>query len=153
MIYTATISTPKSTDAANKKRSRLSVTKGLVYKVEIDFPHGSAGLLHAQIFQPGFQIWPTNPNEDFHTPGFVISFEDTYLKDTAPYRFDILTWNEDDTYAHTMQIRIGMVSKEAFMARFMPGMLYDDMLHALSEISRQQEADKLAIINNPFGRT
>ena len=134
MIYTADITTVANTGADSKKRTPLYVTKGLVYKIEVDFPYGSAGLLHCIIMDQGFQLWPTSHGTSFHTPGFVISFEDTYLKETAPFMFRIDTWNLDETHNHFLQVRIGMVSKEAFIARFMPCAIYEDMLKVLEKV-------------------
>ncbi len=151
MIYVADVNTPADTSYDDRIHTLLSITKGLVYKVEIDFPAGSAGLLHCQIFDGGFQLWPTSPRLSFHSPGFVISFEDTYLKNYAPFSFEVYTWNLDDTYDHFLQVRIGLISEQAFMARFMPNMVYDDMLKVLSKVEIQQEADREAIIADPFG--
>lgn len=151
MIYTADISTDANTDSGNKKHTELFVTSGLVYKIEVDFPDGSAGLLHCQVYDKGFQLWPTTPGADFHSPGYVISFEDTYLKKAAPFQFDVFTWNTDDTHNHYLQVRVGMVSEEAFIARFMPSAVYEDMLTVLRKVEVRQEIDRQAIINEPFG--
>lgn len=150
MIYTADITTVANTAADSKKPTPLHVTKGLVYKIEIDFPHGSAGLLHCQILDQGFQLWPSSTGTSFHSPGYVISFEDTYLKETAPYQFDIRTWNLDETHDHFLQVRVGLVSKEAFIARFMPGAIYEDMLKVLEKVEQRQEKDRLAILADPW---
>lgn len=120
MIYTANISTSKNTAQTDLKKTRLHVTKGLVYKVEFYFPSGSAGLMGLAVFDGLYQVWPSSVGEFFIGEDHVISFNDMYLKESAPYEFQCYTYNEDDTYEHTVSVRIGLVSKEVFKARYLP---------------------------------
>ena len=156
MIYSANI-----TSAANNvytksspKRTVLSVTKGLVYKVELDFPSGSAGLMGVAIADGGFQVWPSNIGNWFTGDNISIDFEDTYLKESAPYQFNIYTYNEDTVYPHLVNVRIGLVSKDIFMARFLPHLSYKyyaDMLRQLeSEQKQAAEVQKQEITETPF---
>ncbi len=120
MIYTANISTAKDTAVTALKRTNITVTKGLVYKVEFYFPAGSAGLMGLAVSDGLYQVWPSSVGEFFIGEAQVISFDDMYLKESAPYNFQCYTYNTDDTHAHSLSVRIGLVSKEVFLARFMP---------------------------------
>ena len=120
MIYTANITTTKSTPKTALKKTVLHVNKGLVYKVEIYVPPGAAGLLGVSVFDGLYQVWPSSVGEFFVGDDIMISFDDLFLKEAAPYQFQICTYNEDDTYDHTCSVRVGLVSNEAFMARFLP---------------------------------
>lgn len=151
MIYSATIETPKNTTIIVPKKTQLIVTTGLVYKVEVVFPSGSAGLMGAAIFDGLLRVWPSTAGEWFVGDGNIISFDDIYLKQEAPYIFDILTYNLDDTYAHKVYVRVGFVTKEIFMARFLPELSYkyfEQMLKNLqasqAELTSQQQAILLA---------
>lgn len=154
MVYTIPITTKKDTTKANPDRSIISVTKGLVYKVEFDFPPGSAGLLGCAVFDGGYQVWPSTLGEWFTGDGIVIGFDDVYLKESAPFHFTIFTYNDDDTYPHLLNVRIGLVSSEIFMARFLPSMAYKDFAEALLQIQTDQtvlaEQQQQEIIDNPF---
>lgn len=154
MIYQSTIKTLKGPAAFTYKHSVLKVCKGLVYKVEIAFPPGCTGLLKVKIFDGGHQTWPSNPEESFHTDNFIISFEDTLLKLAAPFQYDIYTVNEDTLYDHSVTVRIGMVSKEIYMARFLPTIAYQEMLKVLvAEQEKQEalaEAEKEGVIKEGF---
>ena len=150
MIYSYDIITPVGVTQAAPLRTRLKVTKGLVYRVEIEFPPGPLSLLHVAIFDGGFQLWPTNPDYDFHGDNGFISFEETYLKSNYPYEFIAQTWNEDETWDHTITIRLGMVSEEVYMARFLPTVSYDKMLEVLAQLEAKQEAERKAIIAEPL---
>jgi len=150
VIYQKTISTVITDYATLPKQTILKVCKGLVYKVEIAFPPGPAGLLKVQIFDGGHQVWPSTPGEYFATEAQTISFDDTLLKLAAPFQYNIYTINECEKFTHEVTIRIGMVSQELYIARFLPSVAYEQMLKVLAEETKRQEAEKEAIIEEPF---
>ena len=150
MIYAFDITTVASTTSGSPKRTPLKVTKGLVYQVEVEFPPGPLGLCHVVIFDGGYQIWPSNSESSFHGDNGYITFPDTYLKMSEPYEFVAVTWNNDDTYNHTIHIRLGMVSDEVFMSRFLPSLSYDKMLSVLDDATKKQEEEREAVIANPL---
>lgn len=150
MIYQATISTPANTPKASQVKTALAVNKGLVYKVEVFFPFGSEGTLYCMIADGGFQAWPTTPFEYFRGDMSVIAFDDTYIKDDPPYEFQVYTYNLDTVNSHVCVVRIGLVTKEIFMARFLPTYTYKYFEEMLNNLKATQEAERQAIINNPF---
>jgi len=150
VIYSYDITTPKNTSNYSPQRTALKVTKGLVYQVEVEFPPGPLGLCHVAIFDGGFQVWPSNPEQSFHGDNGYMTFGDSYLKLTEPYEFTAVTWNNDDTYQHTIHVRLGMVSDEVFMARYLPSLSYDKMLETLALVQVQQEERQAALLANPI---
>lgn len=120
MIYTANITTPKNTQKTSLKKTSIHVTKGLVYKVEFYFPAGSAGLMGVAVFDGLYQVWPSTIGDFFVSDDETIRFDDMYQKKTPPYEFQCYSYNEDERYDHFMAIRIGLVSSDVFLARFMP---------------------------------
>lgn len=150
MIYSKYVYTVKDTYAVNPLRTPLKVAKGLVYKVEVEFPPGPIGLYKCQIYDGGHQLWPSTPGEFFKSDGLLISFDDTYLKLAAPFEFTIYTWNEDEAYPHGLTVRIGMVSKEIFMARFLPSYGYKQLAKLLKYEEAKQVNDREGIIKKPF---
>jgi len=150
VIYSKYILTPITDYAIQPLQTVLKVTNGLVYKVEVDFPPGPSGLLKLQIYDGGHQVWPSTPGEYFITDGYCISFDDTLLKLVAPFQFDIYTWNEDTVHAHGVTVRIGMVSSEIYMARFLPTYGYKELRKVIAEEAALQEEAKKALIEQPF---
>lgn len=138
MIYTANITTPSETAVTALKRTTITVTKGLVYKVEFYFPSGSKGLMGVAVFDGLYQVWPSSPGEFFVGESQLISFDDMYLKKSPPYNFTCFTYNLDDTHDHLVAVRIGLVSQEVFLARFMPTKGHD----YLSDLLKKMEAEK-----------
>lgn len=154
MIYSVHIDTPKETLITSPKPTELVVTKGLVYKVEVEFPTGSAGLMGIIICDGNYQLWPSSLGQWFTGDGSLIAFDDVYLKEAAPYKFKIFTYNVDTVYQHSVNIRIGLVSKEIFMARFLPHLSYKFFEEMLSKLQKQQDIikddQKQSIIASPF---
>lgn len=150
MIYQATITTPANTAINDAVKTVLPVNNGLVYKVEFLFPAGSTGLVYCNIFDKGYQAWPTTPFEWFRGDGDLISFDDTYLKQSPPYEFNIYTYNLDDTYEHMIIVRIGLVTEKAFMARFLPSLTWEFYQEMLQELANVQNAEQATQINQPF---
>ena len=138
MIYQATITTPANTPESNKLKTILKVTKGLVYRVEVYIPPGASGLHHITVNDGNFQMIPTSIGESLTGDNILIAFDEVYLKLTEPFEFQIYTWNDDDTFDHTVIIRVGMVSKEIFMARYLPTYAYDYQVKIMKKLQEEQ---------------
>jgi hypothetical protein len=150
MIYTKTITTPANRLAASPLRSVIKLTKGFIYKVEFDFPPGSAGLHHLIIMDGGFQVWPSSLGETFHLEGYCISFDDSYLMDTAPFELSAYTWSPGTTYDHEVQVRIGLVTEDIYQARFLPGVALELWKTMLTKMQQEKAAQQAAILETPF---
>lgn len=144
MIYTANITTPNNTARKALKKTVLHVTKGLVYKVEFYFPPGSAGLMGVAVFDGLFQVWPSTVGVFFMTDDETISFDDLFFKSAAPFEFQCYTYNLDTAHAHFLSVRIGLISDDAFIARFIPGKsrAFFEKLRTRMIVEREQLAIK-----------
>ena len=150
MIYGTNILIPKNTPASKPIRAPIQVVNGLVYKIEIAFPPGPEGTAHIVINDGGFQVWPSSPGVDFAADEYTISFDDTYLKTTDPLEFQVYGYNTDEINPHTIQVRIGMVANDIFMARFLPTMTYDFMMRKLKEMEEAERVKAAKILKEPF---
>lgn len=151
MIYSLDIETPANTAKADALHTPLKVTEGLVYRVEIQFPIGCAGLLYCAVHDGAYSAWPSTPGEWFRGDASTIAFDDTYLKLSEPFQFDIITYNLDDTYAHAVLIRIGMVSHDVFMARFLPSYSWKYYKKMLDEMREEEERRRAEAAGAPLG--
>ena len=150
MIYTIDFNIPKNTPENSPHHDKLIVTRGLVYRVEFQFPAGCAGLVGIVVSDGGFQVWPSTLGNWFITDNFVIAFDDMYLKSADPFQFDFWGYNLDDTYDHTVYGRIGLSDKEIFMARYLPNVAYELMQKELAKAGEAQEAERQAVLASPF---
>lgn len=139
MIYVKSITAAVGRNISNPVVEVLSVCKGLVYRVEFDFPPGCCGLLHVRVFDGSYQVYPTSRDDSFHGDASVIAFDDCYLKNIPPWEFRIVVWNNDDTWDHTIQVRVGIASSEAFMSRYMPSVSWGKFQRLMAEAALEQE--------------
>ena len=142
MIYTATITIDANTAEVDAVRTVLRVGKGLIWRIEVEFPPGCAGLAHLKINDGLYQLFPATPGESFASDGTVIGFDDLYLKNSAPFEFAITTWNLDEAWPHTLQVRVAMASAEAFMSRYMPSVSWDKFNKVLADAAKAQAEEK-----------
>jgi hypothetical protein len=112
MIYSFSISTPANTPESAKIDTQLKIAYGIIHSVEIQFPPGPCGLLHIHINDALHQLFPYNASEDFASDNETISFREFIPALIEPYILTAHTWNLDDTYAHLIIIRIGILTPE-----------------------------------------
>ena len=155
MIYTATVTSVKDTASTSPDKTVLQVSRGLIYKIDVYFPPGSAGLMGVKIMDSIYQMYPSTPGTWFVGDNNTISFDDVYLKESGPYVFDIYHYNTDDTNSHSVIIRIGMLTKTRYMARFLPDLSFTAMKDYFAGIAAEQELIQQAavdeLLENPFG--
>lgn len=146
MIYTATITTPANTAKADAIETELIIDKGLIWLIEVEFPAGCCGLCQVQIFDCNYQMFPATPGEALRGDNVNARYDDLYLKQAEPYKLRILTWNTDETYQHTLQVRVGLATSQAFMSRYMPSISWDKFSEALAGVTATQEQQKAEAI-------
>ena len=144
MIYASTITYEKGGSEASEVRTVLKVSKGLVWRIEVESPSGCCGLVHVKILDGKYQMFPASIGETIASNGSVIGFDDLYLKTSGPFEFIIVGWNEDTRHSHKVQVRIGMASSEAFMSRYMPSLTWEKFHLAMAEAAAKQEAEREA---------
>jgi len=117
MIYSFDISTPANTPDTDIQKTDLKLTRGVIHQLDIVFPTGCAGLLYVAINLGLFQIWPTNPDEYFHTDGETISFREHFELIFEPYILTVHTYNLDEEYSHSVIIRLGILPRKFILRR------------------------------------
>jgi len=105
MNYAFNITTPAQTPETNKLKTVMKLFRGLINKVEIQFPPGPAGLLHVHINRANHQVWPANAESHYIGDDQTIVIPAKYELDQPPFQFECFTWNEDDTFDHLVIIR------------------------------------------------
>ena len=109
MYYDFTLTIPANTTERALKKDTVKLTHGIIHRVEVEFPSGCGGLVHVKVLQALHQAFPTNPEGNFSSDGYTISFRDHYKLLSEPYQLTLSGWNEDDTYPHTITFRFGLL--------------------------------------------
>ena len=113
MIYVFPLLIPANTPETAKQRTVLALARGRITRVMIEFPAGHVGLTHLYIRRGLHQVWPANPEVNFKSSNETILWDEDYSLETAPHQLDAYAWNEDDTYEHTITVRIVLEPAQA----------------------------------------
>lgn len=115
MFFAFEDTVPANTTRASSRKTTLKLAKGIAHRVDIHFPIGCSGLVHCVVYIGSHQLWPYNPSGYFTADGETISFPEwiEFTKQETKVVWE--TWNEDDTYDHTLILRIGILPKWAIM--------------------------------------
>lgn len=140
MIYGGVISTPKNTAASAPQVTVFSVTEGIVYHLKVSFPPGPSGLLHVQVWDAAYLVFPTGLGESFVGDDELFQFDVLYAKKADPFIILVKTWNLDDTYAHEVSVWLSMETADEFKARYLPMMQTNALVTQIGEQELAQSA-------------
>ena len=104
MQYKFAIETPSGTERTSPKETKINLVSGIVDQVMIEFPAGCAGLVGVRVLQGLFQLWPLTSGEWFVTDNFTVVFPEHFELPQPANQLRVETYNEDDTYDHTIDI-------------------------------------------------
>lgn len=109
MFYRYSLLVPAATPATAPEKKTMYLCHGIIHQVEMAFPPGCAGLVHASIWRFDHQAWPTNPDESFAWDDYnVVITQESLGLTTRPYTMTLRAWSQDDTYEHTVVCRLGI---------------------------------------------
>jgi len=120
MNYSYSDLTPPNTYEIAKRRTVMRLCRGIIHKVEIQFPIGCAEVVHCHINRGLHQVWPSNPEANYTSDGHVISFVESYELLTPPYIMDVWTWNESENHNHKITVWISILPKRSLMHYILP---------------------------------
>lgn len=144
MVYTKTITEAYGGSVANATQNRMAVTAGLIYQFDLYLPPGSAGLLKVAVNDGGYRLYPSEPGEWFFGDNMLITFPDRYFVASDPTILTIWSYNEDEEYNHSFQIRIGQVSDPKLIQSFLPGLATENLAEEIARIVREQDTTREA---------
>lgn len=113
MLFTWDIAVTSGTTKADPKTQILKIAHGIISWVSVTFPPGCQRLVHASLRFHENKIVPST--EDMYLTGdtFPIEWNEYYEAYQPPYELKAELWNEDDTYAHTVTIRVAILPRKA----------------------------------------
>ena len=116
MFYAYELAIPANTLQGLPTAQEVKVAPGIVTRVIVTFPPGCAKLAHLKIWRSYHQVWPTNEDGDFTADGETFDYAEQYDVSDEPLVFKLIGWNEDDTYDHTIGIKMLIEAKPTVAA-------------------------------------
>jgi len=110
MFFEHDINIPKNTSQESYHSELLRLTRGIIKRVDINFPSGCAGLVGVRLFKDSQQVIPSNYPKWIETDGETIPILSSIDLSQIPYELEFQAYNLDDTFNHTIRVRITMES-------------------------------------------
>lgn len=108
MIFVAAVTTPQNTAKLNPVITTLPIVAGKITQTFIFFPPGVNALAHIKILWGLYQLFPSNEQGDFAGGDVLLNWPEDIDITTEPLQLTIVTWNDDDTYPHTITVHVVM---------------------------------------------
>ncbi len=112
MIYERSITIPPNTPAEDPTRVDFAVDRGVIHYLEVEFPAGCAALAHLVIYYNSRQVFPSEADQDFASDNHVVQLNEYLPIDLEPLELSLRGWSDDDTYGHTLRVRVGLLRQE-----------------------------------------
>ena len=127
MFYNFSLSAFPGEGLTTGNKTTLKLTHGIIHKVDIVFPPGPQGLFLLFIFDNTHQVFPTNPGGYFSGDDEIISWREHLPLLYDPFELYAYYYNFDDTFAHTVTLRIGILPVKVLAPWLLP---YDERILA-----------------------
>jgi len=111
-LYSRVITTP----ASSSLETIIRLKGDYITKLNVRFPPGPQGLLKVAFFYGNRQLWPEEADTYIQGDDEPIEWEEHYRVPERPMPLRVLTVNEDDTYEHSVYIRIATAYKTQLLA-------------------------------------
>jgi len=112
MYHVFNIETQRNTTRENPLETDMILPLGVIYKVRIRFPPGSAGKLGLQVFHLLHQLFPSNPDGFFCGDDEIIEFKEKYELTKEENVLVAKTWNESEYFSHSVIISFNVLPIE-----------------------------------------
>jgi hypothetical protein len=112
MIYQVELTVPPQTPRDSPCVEEVMLPEGKITRLAILFPAGCAALARVIILHNERQVWPTSPEQSFCGDYMYMEFQESYLLEDPWNRFQVLAWNDDDSYPHTVDVWLEVKPKE-----------------------------------------
>ena len=109
MFHKWGVTIPKGRTKAQPYEQELTLTKGIIHRVEIGFPAGCRGYVYFVLDHREHQLLPTNPDEAFNGEGYTIVIKEHFPLTAEPYTLIARGWAPDAVWNHTITVRIGIL--------------------------------------------
>lgn len=130
MIYEWSIAVAANTTKANRDRKNITLPQGVIHRVNVIFPTGCAGLAHLIVRDGVSNVYPTNSDDSFNSDNEIIDFRDFFKLPYKRNKLQIYTWNLDDTYAHTITLRLGVLPEEVLL----PFKVWEALINSMKKL-------------------
>lgn len=137
MFFEFYLTIPANTAKANEITKECSIGYGVINKVDVQFPSGCAGFAHLAIDRFKHQILPTNIDGYFTSDNTTITTNEDIEVYDKPFTVYIRGYNTDDTFDHTIYVRVYVSLKKVVEQVISAESLSTSLMSQFSEMGVQ----------------
>lgn len=115
MFYSKAVTIAANTTQANATRTELFLDKGVIHRIEVQFPKGCNGLVHVQLLYAEEQFWPNDLEENIASDGETVAWNEFFEITDAPKGVVIRAWNDDEDFEHKITVRVAVLPKSVLL--------------------------------------
>jgi len=108
MFFEHDITIPPNTPSEAFFSQTLRLSRGIIKRIDLVFPAGCAGLVGVRLLKQAFQVIPLNYPKWIETDGETVSIQTEIYLTEIPYELEFQGYNLDDTFEHTIRVRVLM---------------------------------------------
>lgn len=106
MYYHVSINTLSNITENNAIKTVLEIDAGTIQFIDVIIPPGACGLMHVTVKYHTIQILPFNPTGTISGDSMDTRYDIYYDVTEPPNEIEIMSYNLDDTYDHTIYIGV-----------------------------------------------
>ena len=106
MRWGQSITVTAGTSQSSPETLRVKLSLGIIERGVVFFPPGCHGYVHIAFFHREHQFLPNHPRETIAGDDYVFDMALDYELSEKPANIEIVTWNEDTTNPHTIQVQV-----------------------------------------------
>lgn len=112
MLFEKSITTDANTSQNNAETTKILCSRGIIHQIEIEFPPGCSSLCHVQLYAGTEIFLPSRPDMDMSADAHTIVIKEHYFLPNDRSYINVVVWNLDDTYPHTIRVRIAVLDED-----------------------------------------
>jgi len=111
MWYVLEDTVPANTAYIDRRTTEIKVSGGILHTIVVTIPPGSANLVHMQLKADSYFILPRNEDKSIVGEHVNVDYREWLVLKAAENDLQLVAWNDDNTYPHTVRLLIGILPK------------------------------------------
>jgi hypothetical protein len=116
LFYEFDLVLPKNTTEQVPVTLTVQLNPGRLVGVSVQFPRGCVGLAETVARRASHQLFPTNTDGTVRGENAIIAWAEDQVLEEEPYLLELVGWNADDSWPHTLTWRFNILPIEPVLA-------------------------------------
>ncbi len=135
MMFAQQLTVTKNTTSLTPVHMFMKLTRGVIHQIDVQFPPGCSDLVRVFLQREAHQIFPVTAGQTVGADTFVISGKMFQELNDHPLSVDVFAHNLDDTFDHTIEVRVWVLPKFAIM----PAGAAEGLIQSLRSVFARRE--------------